>query len=187
MAVRIERYRFTVDDYYRMLAAGILTEDSRVELIEGEVIAMAPIGSRHAGCINRIVHVLSPQLADRAILSIQNPIRLSPYTEPQPDVALLRPREDFYASGHPGPRDVLLVVEVAETSGDYDRRVKVPLYGRAGIPEAWVVDLGAGVVEVYRGPGRRGYRQAERHGRGSVLSPQACPDVRLAVDEILGS
>ncbi|MCS7313566.1 MAG: Uma2 family endonuclease [Acidobacteria bacterium] len=186
MAVRVERYRFTVDDYDRMRVAGILTEDSRVELIGGEIIAMAPIGSRHAGCVKRLVHALSLQLAGRAILSVQDPIRLSRYTEPQPDVALLRPREDFYASGHPGPGDVGLVVEVAETSADYDRTMKIPLYGRAGIPEAWLVDLAEGVVEVYRRPGRRGYRQVDRHGRGSFLSPQAWPDIRLAVDEVIG-
>jgi Uma2 family endonuclease len=186
MAVRVERYRFTVDDYYRMLASGILTEDSRVELIRGEVVAMSPIGSRHAACVKRLVHMLGSQLFGRAILSVQDPVRLSEDTEPQPDVALLRPRADFYASGHPGPGDVLLVVEVAEASADYDRRVKVPLYGQAGIPEAWLVDLGAGVVEVYRRPGRRGYRRVERHGRGSVLTLQAWPDVQMAVDEVLG-
>ncbi|GBC85859.1 hypothetical protein HRbin11_02317 [bacterium HR11] len=187
MAVRVERYRFTVDDYYRMLAAGILTEDSRVELIEGEIIAMAPIGSRHAACVDRLNRLLTDRVGGRAIVRVQSPIRLSRHTEPQPDVALLRPRSDFYASGHPGPGDVLLVVEVAETSADYDRQVKLPLYGRAGIPEAWLVDLAGEVVEVYRRPGRRGYREVGRHGRGSVLTLQAWPDVGLAVDEILGT
>ena len=110
---------------------------------------------------------------------------LGEHSEPQPDLALLRPRQDFYASGHPGPEDVVMVVEVSEASAGPDREVKVPRYGKAGIREAWLVDLQGEVVEVYRQPSSEGYREVRRFHRGDAISPQAFPDVVLAIDEIL--
>ena len=186
MDVRVERRLFTVEEYHRMAEAGILSEDDRVELIEGEIVEMSPIGSRHAGCVNRISHWFSQRVGGRAIVSVQNPIRLGRRSEPQPDVALLRPREDFYASEHPGPEDVLLIVEVAEHSAGYDRGVKVPLYARYGVVEVWVVDLLRGVVEVYRGPEGEGYREVQVVGRGEVITPLQLPDLHVPVDQILG-
>src|ERR671938_544657 len=141
MSVQVAKRCFSVDEYYRMGEAGILTEDDRVELIEGEIIEMSPIGSRHAACVNRLNTLLGRHLRQTAIVSVQNPIRLDAYSEPEPDVALLRPRADYYESGHPTPADALLIVEVADTSADYDRIIKLPLYAKAGIPEAWLVDL----------------------------------------------
>ena len=185
MAVRPVRHKFTVEEYHRMAEAGILSEDDRVELIEGEIVEMAPIGSRHAACVNRLNRFFS-SLEKKVIVSVQNPVRLGEDSEPQPDVALLKPRADFYASGYPGAEDVLLVVEVAETSAKDDREMKVPLYARHGVSEVWLVDLGAEVVEVYREPSPEGYRQVWRAGRGEVLVPQQVPDLRVPVEAILG-
>lgn len=133
--------RFTVREYYRMAQAGILTKDDRVELLEGEIVEMAPIGPRYAGAVDRLTELFVRNFAGAALTRVQNPIHLDEHTEPQPDLALLRPRADFYTTGHPTPEDILLVVEIAETSADVDRDVKMPLYARSGIPEAWLVDL----------------------------------------------
>ncbi len=187
MTLRVMTRRFTVEEYHRMVEAGILGEDDRVELIEGEIIEMPPISSMHAGAINRLVdRLLNLQVRGSVILSVQNPIRLGERSEPVPDLALLRPRADFYASAHPGPEDVWLVIEVAETSGTYDRERKLPLYGRAGIPETWVVDLEREEVVMGRDPSPEGYRTLRIARRGETLSPLAFPDLTLSVDEILG-
>lgn len=176
---------FTVDEYHRMAEVGILTEDDRVELIEGEIVEMSPIGSRHVACVNRLTRLFTQEGGEGAIVSVQNPIRLSEYSEPEPDLALLRPRLDFYAEALPGPEDTLLVVEVMETSAEYDRQKKLPLYAQAGIPEVWLVDLAAECIEVYRQPSPGGYEEVQRRCRGERLAPQAFPDVELTVDEIL--
>jgi len=168
-----------------MAEAGILSEDDRVELIEGEIVEMSPIGSHHAACVKRLNRLFSRSVSD-AVVSVQDPIRLSEYSEPEPDLALLRPRADFYAEALPGPEDTLLVVEVMETSAQYDRERKLPLYAEAGIPEVWLVDLAAECIEVYRRPSPDGYEDVRRRCRGERLSPQAFPDVELAVDEVLG-
>ncbi len=186
MTLRVMTRRFTVEEYHRMVEAGILGEDDRVELIEGEIIEMPPISSAHAGCVDRLAMRLMEGLRRRAIVRVQGPIRLGERSEPMPDLALLRPRADFYASAHPGPEDVWLVIEVAETSGAYDRERKLPLYGRAGIPETWVVDLEREEVVVGRDPSPEGYRTLCIARRGETLAPLAFPDLILSVDEILG-
>jgi len=185
MPVQVLRRRFTVDEYYRMAEAGILHEDDRVELIEGEIVEMAPIGSRHAACVKRLNSLLSQRVGARALVGVQDPIRLDEHSEPQPDVTILLPRPDFYASVHPGPGDILLAVEVADTSAEYDREVKVPLYARSGIRESWLVDLPAGVVEVYRDPSPQGYRQTQHLKRGDRIALAAFPDFELTIDELL--
>jgi Uma2 family endonuclease len=186
MSVRLQKRRFTVEEYYRMAEAGILSEDDRVELIDGEVVQMPAIGSRHAACVRRFTQLFSERAANRALVSVQNPVRLSKYSEPQPDLAMLRPRGDFYASGHPGPEDVLLIVEVADTSVEYDRTVKVPLYARAAIPEVWLVDLASDIVEVYRRPSTTGYQIAQRANRRDTLSVEALPGITVSVGDVLG-
>ena len=187
MAIELSRRLFTVHEYHQMAQAGILTEDDRVELIEGEIVQMAAIGSRHAACVDRLTQLFVVRVAERAIVRVQNPVRLSDYSEPEPDLALLRPQPDFYAAAHPGPADVLLIVEVADTSVGVDRATKMPLYARAGISEAWLVDLHAEQVEVHRQPTPRGYQEVYSLGRGTHLAVTAFPDLTLAVDNILGS
>ncbi|MBC7104848.1 MAG: Uma2 family endonuclease [Firmicutes bacterium] len=186
MSVPLARRRFTVEDYRRMGEAGILSEDDRVELIEGEIVEMTPVGSRHAGCVDRLVRLFFRTVGDRAQVRVQSPVRLGEHSEPQPDLALLVPRADFYAASHPGPQDVLLVVEVVETSAPYDREVKVPLYARAGIPEVWLADLAEGCVEVHRSPAGGGYAEVLRLRRGERLAPAAFPDAVVAVEDVLG-
>jgi hypothetical protein len=186
MPVQLLRRSFTVEEYHKMAQVGILSEDDRVELLEGEIVEMTPIGSRHAACVNRLNRLFSDRVGAQAIVSIQNPIRLSERSEPQPDLALLKPEPDFYAMAHPGPEDVLLVIEVAETSPDYDREFKIPLYARAGIPEAWLVDLQAEAIEVYRKPSPQGYGEVRRAGRNQRIAPKPLPELELAVADLLG-
>lgn len=151
------RHRYTRAEYYRMAEAGIFGEDDRVELIEGEIIDMAPTGSQHAGTLKFLARTLQRIAADRAIVSVQDPLHLDEFSEPEPDLALLQPRDDFYRAAHPQPQDVLLVIEVAESSLAYDRDVKLPLYARHGIPEAWLVDLDGRRLERYAQPQADGY------------------------------
>lgn len=185
-AVRIPRRRFTIDEYHRMGEAGVLTEDDRVELLDGEIVEMSPIGISHASCVDRLTALFSRRLAGRAIVRVQNPIILNKWSEPQPDLSLLVPRADYYSGAHPRPGDVLMSVEVTDTSRGYDRNLKLPLYVRTELREVWLVDLRAQVVEVYTRPALRGYRQERRFERGRALSPLAFPRVRFRVNEILG-
>ena len=157
----VSRHRISVTDYYRMGDVGILHEDDRVELIEGDIIDMTPIGSAHASVVMRLAKLCIAAVGDSAIVSVQYPIRLDAYSEPQPDLALLRPRQDYYRAAHPEPGDVLLVVEVADTGLAYDRGTKVPLYARHGIPEVWVLDLRGRLMHSYRQSRQDGYELVE--------------------------
>ncbi|MGH7321515.1 MAG: Uma2 family endonuclease [Candidatus Rokuibacteriota bacterium] len=186
MAVDIQRRRFTVEEYHRLGVAGIFTEDDRVELIDGEIIQMTPIGSPHAACVDRLTRLFVLAAGQRASVRVQSPISLGSHSESQPDLTLLRPRADFYASAHPGPADIWLIVEVADTSLRFDRTVKIPLYARAAIPEVWLVDLAGACVELYRRPSAGRYEDVQRATRGEHLTCQAFPDVSAGVDEILG-
>lgn len=186
MSVQVARRHFTVAEYYRMAAAGIFSEDDRVELIEGEVLEMSPIGIRHASCVNRLNTLFNQRAGQAAIVSVQNPIHLDDYSEPQPDIALLKPRSDFYAQRHPNLDEILLITEVADTSVAYDRNIKIPLYARAEIPEVWLVDLSDEAVEVYAQPSAGAYRQLRRLRRGETLQSAGIPALALEVDELLG-
>ena len=186
MTVQVLRRRFTAEEYHRMGQVGILGEDDRLELLEGEIVEMAPIGSRHQATVNRLNELFLRVVTDRAIVSVQGPVRLDENSEPQPDIILLRRHPDFYATAHPGPEDVLLLVEVSDSSIEYDREVKLPLYARHGIPEVWIVDLEKEPIEVYRDPTVEGYRGVSQPGRGQTLSPQHFPMLDLAVDEVFG-
>jgi Uma2 family endonuclease len=179
------RRLFTVPEYHRLGEAGILTEHDRAELIEGEIIQMTPIGSEHAACVDRLNRLL--QRPDSPlIVRVQNPIWLSDHSEPQPDICLLRSREDYYAAGHPGPRDVLLVVEVADTSLEYDRTTKLSLYATAGIPEVWVVDVNSARVEVFTDPKHGLYARSARYVREETIVSGVLPGTQLPVAAILG-
>ena len=186
MDLREARRLFTVDKYHRMAESGILDEDDRVELIGGEIIRISPTGSRHAASVSRLNRLLNRRLGDRAIVRVQDPIRLSNLTEPEPDVALLRPRGDFYSGGHPEPEDVLLVIEVAETSLSIDRNAKVPLYALSGIPEAWIVDLSGENITTYSRPEGGTYRETRSVGSDGYVSLESFPGLTVAVEEVLG-
>lgn len=178
--------KLTADEYERMGEAGILHEDERVELIDGELIEMPPIGDDHIGGTISLTFFFSQRLGDRAFVSVQNPIRLSDYSEPQPDIILLRPRADFYRTAKASPQDIILIVEVAQSSLDYDRLTKLPRYAAAGILEVWIVNLVDRQIEVYRDPGADGYATRTVHTHGDTVTPAAIPDVAIRVEEVIG-
>ncbi|MDP8924743.1 MAG: Uma2 family endonuclease [Chloroflexota bacterium] len=184
MAVALRRRTFTADEFERMAEAGILGEDERVELIEGEIVWMSPIGPNHSWCVKRL-NALFARLGDRVIPSIQDPIRLHDRLEPQPDVVLVRP--DAPRDRHPTPADILLVIEVASSSISVDRDVKGPMYARAGIADYWIFDLDAYCLLVLREPSADGYRVVRVFARGQQVAPLFAPDFPVDVAEILGT
>ncbi len=186
MSVQTQRRLFTVKEYHLMNEAGVFGEDDRVELIEGEIIQMAAIGTRHASCVKRLNRRFSVIPEEIAILGVQDPIQLTERTEPQPDVVLLQFRADYYETAHPISSEVLLLVEVSDSTVNFDRDVKVPNYARSGIQEVWLWNLEANCLEVYREPTANGYTSIQRFERGEIVSPLAFPDFQVSVDLILG-
>jgi Uma2 family endonuclease len=187
MAVDLRTRRFSVDEYHRMGDAGILGCDERLELIAGQIVVREPIGVRHASTVDRLTSLWSSRLGRRAIVRVQNPVQFPEAdSELQPDILLLHPRDDFYAGGHPGVGDVLLLIEVADTTLRLDRRVKIPLYAAVGIAETWLCDLVAERVEIYSHPVRGAYSTTHTWDRGETVAPAAFSDVIVAIDELLG-
>jgi Uma2 family endonuclease len=187
MAIDVRRRRFTVEEYDRMAEVGILTADDRVELLDGEIIEMAPIYPPHSSVVDRLTRLFTARLGERAIVRVGGPIALVEQdSEPQPDLTLLRPRVDFYSHRHPRPADVLLAVEVMDSSVERDRRLKLPIYARAGLAEVWLVDIPASSIDVFRQPEPGGYRSTATRQRGGRLAAAAFPEVTYTVDEILG-
>ena len=173
-------HALSVDDFHKLGEIGVLRDDDRVELIEGVLIDMAPIGSRHASLVNRFNNRLAVALSGHAIVSTRNPVILGAASEVQPDIALLRHRDDFYADAHPTPSDVLLVIEVADTSLPFDRNVKVPLYARHGIPEVWLVSPRERRIEVFRRPTNAGYGETLRPAETEALAPLLLPEISVS-------
>jgi Uma2 family endonuclease len=176
---------FSVSEYARMRKAGILTENDRVELIDGEIRVMAPIGPLHSGIVNRLNRVLQRRLGDSAVVSVQNPIQLGDFSEPEPDLAVLRPREDDYADSHPTAADVLLVIEVSDETLDYDREEKIPRYAAAGIPEVWLVDVAGQSVEQYADPRQDHHETVQTLGRGDILRSSSVAGLEVPLSAIL--
>jgi Uma2 family endonuclease len=186
MTIELLKRLFTVQEYDRMIAANIFAPQDRLELIRGEIVQMSPIGRRHAAHVRRLNTLFSEKLHQQAIVDIQNPIELDDNSEPQPDVAILRLSPDFYESAHPQPSDILLLIEVADTTVESDRAVKVPLYAENGIAEVWLININAQCVEIYRQPIATGYQSAQIAYRGQAIAMQAFPHIQLTIDEILG-
>lgn len=182
--VNAPKRRFSVAEYHQLADVGILKEDDQVELIQGEIIQMSPIGPKHAGNLDRLVRFLTLLLKESAIVRPQNPVRLSNISEPEPDIAILRPREDFYTSAHPGPEDVLLVIELSETTLQYDQEVKLPLYAAAGIPEYWIVDLQANRVLVYRDASGEQFLNIKTYQQGEIINSAVLPQ-SISVEDLL--
>jgi len=180
------RYKLSVEDYHKLGEVGILSDDSRVELIEGELIEMAPIGGPHMAVVNRLNKLLVLALGNIGVVSVQNPVSLPPHSEPQPDIAILTPRAGDAASAVPGPEDVLLVIEVSDATLAYDRTTKLNLYAKSGIAESWVVNLQSKCVEAYRGPTTDGYSRRIDFQLQDSVSPLALPNISLAVVDIFG-
>ncbi len=186
MPVQAPRRLFAVDEFHQMAKAGIFDEDDRVELLDGEIVQMSPVGSQHAAAVGRLNRLLQQRLGVQCIVRIQDPIRLDDYSEPQPDLAVVKARDDFYSSAHPVPADVLLLVEVADISLETDRSDKIPLYARAGIAEVWIVDVDGRAIETYSRPQPAGYQQRQRFASGDRLPSVVLPARTASVAEILG-
>lgn len=180
-----EKHLFSVEDWRKMGDAGIFAPDARLELIEGEVLNMPPIGSLHSSQLKRLTHWFRLKTAEDVIISVQDPLRLGDFSEPQPDLMLLRPREDFYADEHPKPEDVLLLIEVADSTLARDREIKMPLYARYGVAEYWLLNLQDACIEVYSNPTAKGYSDRHMAYKGEELSLKLLPDLRVAVADIL--
>ena len=185
MATEISKRLFTVHDYHRMVDAGILCEDDRVELIHGEVLAMSPIGPPHSAAVLRANQALVRIVGDHAIVGVQGSVRLDEYDEPQPDLYLLRPKEDFYASGHAGPSDIFLIIEVADSSLKYDNTIKRSLYAETGVPEYWISDLQNDCLIAYSDLHEKSYRTTRQFQRGSAIAPRLLSECRIPVDVLL--
>jgi Uma2 family endonuclease len=185
MATETSKKLFTVHDYHRMGDAGIFTEDDRVELIRGEILTMSPIGPPHNGAVIRANNTLVNIVAGRALVSVQGSIRLDEYDEPQPDIVLLRPRDDFYSSRHAGPGDILLIIEMADSSLDYDRAIKGSLYAETDVPEYWIANLRNESVLVYSDLRNKVYSAIQEFRRGETLIPHLLPDCRIEVNTLL--
>ena len=180
-----QRRKFTVAEYYRMGEIGILGPDERVELIDGEILVMPPIGPGHAGSVDFTADYITRRLDEQFIVRSQNPVHLSDSSEPQPDIAIIVRRRESYFTAHPTPADVLLVIEVADSSLEFDREVKAHIYGRAGVPETWVKNLPEDCIERFTEPGPEGYAQHSIHRRGETLTPVSLPDLELPVADLL--
>jgi Uma2 family endonuclease len=177
-------HRFSAREYNRMVETGLLPGNARVELLDGQINDMSPIGPFHGSVTKRLNRFFSQVAQDRWLVAVQDPIRLDDFSEPQPDLMLLKPSPDFYRSRHPGPEDVYLLIEIADASRDYDRAEKIPAYGRAHIPEVWLVDIEERVVEVYRQSGAKGYSAPKIVSIGDRVSPSAFPLVAVDVSEL---
>lgn len=186
MAIQIPRRLITIDEYEKMIAAGVFPPDDRSELIRGEIVEMTPIGLRHASCVARVQTVFTELLGRKAIVWVQNPIRLVGNSLPEPDLALLKPRADFYGQSRPMPSDVFLVVEVSDSTLESDIAVKAPLYAESGILEMWIVNLQDNVVEVYSRPNAGSYSLTYRAGPGQAISMPGGLAGEIEVKDILG-
>jgi Uma2 family endonuclease len=185
MSSRLAKRWITVDEYERMGKAGIFGDDARLELLEGAIYQMSPIGSPHAACVKRLSALLNQLFGGKLIVSTQDPIRLDDFSEPQPDVALLRWRDDFYHHAHPTPADVLLVIEVADSTVESDRSYKMPLYAKAGVQEAWIVNLQDETIELYAEPVDGVYQVSKTFQQGEEVQAHAVADLRVNVADIL--
>lgn len=178
------RHRISVDDYHRMSEVGLLAHDARVELIDGEVFDMAPIGSQHAAVVSALAQLLFTTVGHRANVTVQQPVRLDRRSEPQPDLALLKPRADFYAAAHPAPADILLLIEVSDSTLRYDREIKLPLYARRGVPEVWLIELQRRMLHRLRGPADGRYAHVTAHD-GGIIEPALLPGAGIDLSSVL--
>ena len=181
----VARWKFDVHQYHAMAKAGVLKEDDRVELIDGVIVAMSAIGLAHVGAVNSSTMFWAIRLGGRAIVQTQNPIRLDERNQPQPDIAILKLKDDFYRSGLAGPDDVLLLIEVSDTTLRYDRRIKLALYARFGIPEVWIANIRARAIEAYTDPVNGEYTTRQTFQHGQTATPTAFPDVVLPVSDVI--
>lgn len=179
-------HEFSVTDWQRMGEMNLFAPESRVELIEGQIFDMPPIGTEHSGCIDWLNQNWFMQLQGKALIRVQNPLRLGDFSEPQPDIMLLKPRADFYRKAHPQAEDVLLLIEVADSSVDYDKTIKIPLYARYGICETWIINIPEQLIHIYQQPENNSYKIKIDKQQNENLTAQAFPEIQFTVKQILG-
>ena len=184
MIITPQKHRFNVSDWHQLGENNFFLPEARMELIEGEIIDMVPIGSSHGGCVKWLTQFFVTQLVGSAIVSVQDPVQLGNFSEPQPDLMILRPELHFYSKRHPTPTDVLLLIEVSESTLNYDRHTKVPLYARHGIIETWIVNLEQNCIEVYLKPQELGYQEKHIFQRGEVIIPSQLAQIKIIVAEV---
>jgi len=177
---------FTVEMYHKLGELGIFDEDDRVELLDGQIVEMSPIGAAHAACVYRLTNLLARRTSGDVGVSVQNPVLLDPRWEPQPDIALLRRSGGFHGEWVATARDVVLVIEVADSSLERDRDVKIPRYAHEGIAEAWLVDLNNDRITCHRDPRPNGYTETRIVKRGERLRVEQVPDLEITAEQILG-
>lgn len=180
------RRLFSVAEFHSMAEAGIFRQDDRLELLEGDIIAMSPVGVRHLGCVNRLTRLFSLNVGEKAIVSVQNPVRLGYQSEPVLDIALLKYREDCYAKQIPTPSDVLLLIEVSDSTLTFDRNVKRPLYAQAGILEYWLINLIDNQVELFRQPQEGAYQESLVVRGDEGVTAVAFPDHHFSLADLMG-
>ena len=180
-----QKHLISADEYLRMGEGEVFAPDARLELIEGEIVEMAPIDPPHAGCVKTLIRLLARRVGEKALVSVQDPVIISPRSVPQPDFVLLKPRPDNYSSSHPVAADVLLAVEVSDSTLRFDLQVKVPLYARCGIPEAWVIDVNERIVHVFRQPGAAGFGESRVARSGDSVACDALPEATIEVAELV--
>ncbi|MDJ0527330.1 MAG: Uma2 family endonuclease [Microcystis sp. M53600_WE12] len=186
MSLSLITRKFTVEEYEKMTTQGIIKPDEKVELIRGEIIKMSPMGTRHAASIYRLTQLFYRKFGGLILLGVQNPIRLNNNSQPEPDLSLLIPRSDFYVAAHPCPQDIYLIIEVSDSTLDYDRYTKIPLYAEANIQEVWIVNLKEESVEVYRYPLQGSYQAIQKYYRCESIFIESFPDIEFTIAEILG-
>jgi Uma2 family endonuclease len=187
MSLSLITRKFTVEEYEKMATEGIIKPDEKVELIRGEIIKMSPMGTRHAAGIARLTQLFSRKFGDLILLGVQNPIRLNNNSQPEPDLSLLIPRSDFYVAAYPCPQDIYLIIEVSDSTLDYDRYTKISLYAEANIKEVWIVNLKEECLEVYRHPLQGSYQDIQKYYRGEIIFIESFPIIELTLIEILGN
>jgi Uma2 family endonuclease len=180
------RTRITTNRYQKMVAAGVLTKYDRIELIDGEMFDMAPIGTKHSAITSRLNEWCVLALSRSATIVGGGPVNLGEFSEPQPDLMLLKRRADFYSGGIPEAADVLLLIEVSDSSLSFDQGVKLNLYARYGIREYWVIDVEGKRLVIYLEPDAKGYSRKQEFAGAQIASPQAFPEFKIAVGEIFG-
>lgn len=180
------RLRFTVDQYYRMIELGMLNDYEKAEIIEGELIGKIPFGNRHAACVEKLNEILRDKLGESIFLHNQQPIKFDDFNEPEPDLAILKRRENFHIQDKPTPKDVLILIEVSDSTLKYDRKVKRSLYAEAEIPEVWIINLPNDIIEVHQKPSVGIYQLAKIFKRGEILASEVLPGLSIAAAEILG-
>ncbi len=184
--VHLEKKLLTVSDYEAMYQAGILREDERMELLNGEIILMSPTGPKHSGIVNRVSNFIKSLFQLRAIIAVQNPVKIPPNSEPEPDLVILKPREDFYSEFHPMPADIWLIIEVSESTLDKDTLIKLPIYAQAGIPHYWIINIPEKRLEAYSGPTGMHYKLRQLYFQeDTILVPPF--DLPVKVSDLVGN